>query len=166
MDTTEPLHPTTIGELEALVGTELGPTRWRTVSQEIVDAFADATDDHQWIHVDPGRAAASPFGSTIAHGLYTLSLGPALLSELMAFDGFAHTLNYGYEKVRFPAPSPVGGRIRMRAAIESVERVGDDTAHVLTRTVFETDSGAKPICVAVQVSRFAESRLDTASRHS
>ncbi|GAA4690997.1 MaoC family dehydratase [Pseudonocardia yuanmonensis] len=161
-----PLRPTTVEELRALVGVELGPTPWRTVSQGAIDAFARVTDDHQWIHVDPARAAASRFGSTIAHGLYTLSLGPALLGELMSFDGFAPTLNYGYEKVRFPAPSPVGSRVRMRAVIQSVDRVGADTAHVLTETIFESDAGQKPVCVAVQVSRFAESVLDMPGERS
>jgi acyl dehydratase len=118
-----PVRPTTVAELRALEGTELGPTAWHEITQERVDAFAKATEDFQWIHVDPVRAADSPLGGTIAHGLFTLSLGPKFMEELLAFDGFAHSLNYGYDKVRFPAPVPVGSRVRMRATITAVADV-------------------------------------------
>lgn len=151
-----PIRPTTIHELKSLVGTELGPTQWRTVTQTAIDGFADVTDDHQWIHVDPSRASESSFGSTIAHGLYSLSLGPAFMEELMAFDGFAHSLNYGYEKVRFPAPLPVGSRIRMRATVASVDEVDAGTANLATTQVFEREGAEKPICVAQSVARFTE----------
>src|SRR5690606_5223134 len=114
------LRPTTVDELVALVGRELGPTQWHTLVQEDIDTFATVTGDHQWIHVDPERAAAGPFGTTIGHGLFTLSLGPTFMEELMAFDGFAHSLNYGYNKVRFPHPRPVGSKVRMRATISDV----------------------------------------------
>ena len=87
-------------------GRELGVTEWREITQAEVDAFADATGDHQWIHVDPERAAASPLGGTIAHGLLTLSLAPAMTASLLSFEGFAFALNYGYDRVRFPAPLP------------------------------------------------------------
>src|SRR5690606_18733774 len=90
------LRPTSIDELVDLVSKELGPTNWHTLVQEDIDTFADVTGDHQWIHVDPERSAAGPFGTTIGHGLFTLSLGPTFMEELMAFDGFAHSLNYGY----------------------------------------------------------------------
>ena len=97
MTQTAQYRPTSVQDLKDLVGTELGPTQWHVVDQAKIDAFADLTGDHQWIHVDPQRAADSPFGSTIAHGLYSLSRTPAFLEELMAFDGFAHSLNYGYD---------------------------------------------------------------------
>ncbi|CCH76837.1 putative enoyl-CoA hydratase 1 [Nostocoides japonicum T1-X7] len=152
--TSTPLRPTSIADVEELVGTELGPTDWHTLPQEDIDAFADLTGDHQWIHVDPERAAAGPFGGTIGHGLLTLSLGPAMTEQLMAFDGFAHALNYGYDKVRFPHPRPVGSRVRMRATITDVTRVGDDSAQVTTTQVFECEGIDKPVCVAQSIGRF------------
>src|SRR3954470_2305757 len=109
-----------LDELRAKVGEELGVSEWHEVTQERIDAFAEATGDDQWIHVDPERAAQTPFGGTIAHGLYTLSLAPALTSSLLSFDGFAFALNYGYNRIRFPAPLPVGSRIRLRAALAAV----------------------------------------------
>lgn len=155
-ETPTPIRPTTIQDLQDLVGSELGPTEWHDITQERINAFAELTGDHQWIHVDPERASASGFGSTIAHGLYSLSMGPRFMEDLMAFDGFAHSLNYGYEKVRFPAPLPVGSRIRMHARIESVEDVGGGSAHIVTVQTFERDGAAKPICVAQSVGRFTE----------
>ncbi len=153
--TTGAVRPSTAAELRALQGTELGPTAWYEVTQERIDAFAQATGDHQWIHVDPERAAASPLGSTIAHGLFTLSLGPAFMEDLIAFDGFAHSLNYGYGKVRFPAPVPVGSRLRMRATISDVADVSGGV-QVTTTQVFEIEGGAKPVCVAESLGRFME----------
>ncbi len=153
---TAPLRPTTITELEALVGTELGPSAWHTLTQDEIDRFADVTRDHQWIHVDPERAAAGPFGGTIGHGLFTLSLGPAMMEELMAFDGFLHSLNYGYDKVRFPHPRPVGSRVRMRATVTRVDRAGDDAAQIVTTQYFEAEGIDKPICVAESIGRFTE----------
>jgi acyl dehydratase len=152
---TEPVRPTTVAELRALVGAELGPTAWYDVTQERIDAFAAATGDHQWIHVDPARAAESPLGTTIAHGLLTLSLGPHFMEALMAFDGFAHSLNYGYEKVRFPAPVPVGSRLRMRATITDVSDVPGG-AQVTTTQTIEVEGGGKPVCVAQSIGRFYE----------
>ncbi len=151
-----PVRPTSVAELQELVGTTLGPTEWHEITQDRINAFADLTGDHQWIHVDPERAGASPFGSTIAHGLYSLSLGPRFTEELMAFDGFAHSLNYGYEKVRFPAPLPVGSRIRMTATIDSVDAVGEGAAQITTVQTFEREGTEKPICVARSVGRFTE----------
>jgi acyl dehydratase len=148
-------RPSTAAELRALQGTELGPTAWHDVPQERIDAFAAATGDHQWIHVDPERAAASPLGSTIAHGLLTLSLGPAFMEELIAFDGFAHSLNYGYGKVRFPAPVPVGSRVRMRATISDVADV-DGGVQITTTQVFEVEGASTPECVAESLGRFVE----------
>ena len=148
-------RPASTADLLALVGTELGPTGWWDVTQERVDAFAEATGDHQWIHVDPERAAASPLGTTIAHGLLTLSLGPMFVEALIAFDGFAHSLNYGYAKVRFPSPLPVGSRVRMRATVSAVEPVTGG-AQVTVTQVFERDGSSKPVCVAESIGRFVE----------
>ena len=113
---------TGIDELKAKVGEELGVSDWHEVTQAEIDAFADATGDHQWIHVDPERAAQSPFGSTIAHGLYTLGLGPRFTYEAYAVEGFAFGVNYGYDRVRFPAPLPVDSRVRMRATLDERRR--------------------------------------------
>jgi acyl dehydratase len=141
-----------VEELKAKVGEELGVSDWHEVGQAEIDAFADATGDHQWIHVDPERAAATPFGSTIAHGLYTLSLGPRFAGSVFTVDGFAFALNYGYDKVRFPAPLPVDSRVRMRATLASVDDVPGGI-HLVVRQTFEREGGEKPVCVAESVSR-------------
>jgi acyl dehydratase len=141
-----------IDELRAKVGEELGVSEWHEVTQERIDAFADATGDHQWIHVDPERAAQTPWGSTIAHGLYTLSLGPQFTFALFTIEGFAFGLNYGYNKVRFPAPLPVNSRVRMRATLSSVDDVPGGVQLTITQT-FERDGEEKPVCVAEAVSR-------------
>ncbi|MFC9839885.1 MaoC family dehydratase [Rhodococcus sp. NPDC127530] len=155
-DTTAlPARPASFDELTALIGKELGPTDWHDVTQERVNAFADATGDHQWIHIDPERAAASPLGGTIAHGLYSLSLGPALSATLLRFDGFAHSLNYGYNKVRFPAPVPVGSRIRMRATVQSAEQVGGGIQVTMSQVV-EREGSDKPVVVSESVARVVE----------
>jgi acyl dehydratase len=141
-----------IDELRAKVGEELGVSDWHDVTQERIDAFADATGDHQWIHVDPERAAQTPWGSTIAHGLYTLSLGPQFTFALFTIEGFAFGLNYGYNKVRFPAPLPVNSRVRMRATLSSVDDVPGGVQLTITQT-FEREGEEKPVCVAEAVSR-------------
>lgn len=151
-----PIRPTAISELEALVGTELGPTEWQTLTQGDINSFADLTNDHQWIHVDEERAANGPFGMTVGHGLFTLSLGPGFMEELMAFDGFAHSLNYGYERIRFPHPRPVGSQVRMRATITEVEPRGEGSARIVVNQVFEADGIDKPICVAESIGFFTE----------
>jgi len=143
---------TGIDELKAKVGEELGVSDWLDITQDAIDAFAAATNDHQWIHVDPERAADTPFGGTIAHGLYTLSLGPRFSYGLYALEGFAFALNYGYEKVRFPAPVPVGGKVRMRAALSSVADVPGGAQLTLTQT-FEREGEDKPVCVAESLVR-------------
>ena len=148
-----PVRPTTVSDLVALVGTTLGPTAWEDLPQPRVDDFATVTGDHQWIHVEPARAAAGGLGGTIVHGLLTLSLGPALLSQLVDYSGFAHGLNYGYDKVRFPAPLPVGSRVRMTATVTAVSEVPGG-AQMTTRCVFEGEGQDKPVCVADSVSRF------------
>ncbi|HEU0241242.1 MAG TPA: MaoC family dehydratase [Micromonosporaceae bacterium] len=141
-----------IDELRAAVGTQLGPSDWLTVDQERINRFADATGDHQWIHVDPDRAAHGPFKTTIAHGYLTLSLLPALASTLTRVDGVRMGINYGVNKVRFPAPLPVDSRVRARAEIMSVEDV-DGGVQLTTKVTIERDGGDKPVCVAESVSR-------------
>jgi acyl dehydratase len=141
--------------LRAAMGTELGVTDWHEVTQAAVDAFAAATGDHQWIHVDPERAAQSPLGGTIAHGLYTLSLAPALTSVLLSFEGFAFALNYGYNRVRFPAPLPVGSRVRMRATLSAVEDIPGGAQITIVQT-FEREGADKPVCVAESLARVYE----------
>lgn len=155
-ETNTPVRPTSIQDLKDLVGTTLGPTEWHDITQKRINAFADVTGDHQWIHVDAERAEASDFGSTIAHGLYSLSMGPKFMEDLMAFDGFAHSLNYGYDKVRFPSPNPVNSRIRMHAEIVSVIEVGNGAARMTVVQTFERDGVEKPICVARSVAQLTE----------
>jgi acyl dehydratase len=141
-----------IDDIKARVGQELGVSDWDDVTQEKVDAFADATGDHQWIHVDPERAAQTPFGGTIAHGYYTLSLAPKFSYALYEVTNVAFALNYGLNKVRFPAPLPVGSKVRMRATIAAVEDIpgGIQMATALT---FEREGGDKPVCVAETLVR-------------
>jgi len=141
-----------IDELRAKVGEELGVSEWHEVSQDAINAFADATGDHQWIHVDPERAAQTPWGSTIAHGLYTLSLGPQFTFAMFTIEGFAFGLNYGYNKVRFPAPLPVNSRVRMRATLSSVDDVPGGVQLTITQA-FEREGEEKPVCVAESVAR-------------
>jgi acyl dehydratase len=141
-----------IDELRAKVGEELGASEWHEVTQDEINAFADATGDHQWIHVDPERAAETPFGSTIAHGLLTLSLGPRFTYEAYAIEGFAFGLNYGYDRVRFPAPLHVGSRVRMRATLTSIDEVSGGIQIKVTQT-FEREGTEKPVCVAEQLVR-------------
>jgi acyl dehydratase len=139
-------------EVKAAVGQELGVSDWYEVTQAAIDQFAEVTGDHQWIHVDPERAAQTPFGGTIAHGLYTLSLGPKFSYEIMDVQGFAFGVNYGYGKVRFPAPLPVGSKVRMRAALTSVDDVPGGIQITVTQT-FEREGEEKPVCVAESLAR-------------
>ena len=141
-----------IDELRAKVGEELGVSDWHEVTQDAINAFADATGDHQWIHVDPERAAQTPWGSTIAHGLYTLSLGPQFTFAMFTIEGFAFGLNYCYNKVRFPAPLPVNSRVRMRATLSSVDDVPGGVQLTVTQA-FEREGEEKPVCVAESVAR-------------
>lgn len=145
-------NPGSIDELRALIGERLGPTEWKLVDQARIDAFAEVTEDRQWIHVDPARAAAGPLGSTIGHGLLTLSLGPVLSGELLSFDAFAHALNYGYGKVRFPAPVPSGSRLRMQLEVLSVEEQPGGVQVAMLQS-FEREGGEKPVCVAEALTR-------------
>jgi acyl dehydratase len=134
-------------------GLELGPGEWREITQERIDRFADATGDHQWIHVDPARAAAGPFGGTIAHGYLTLSMLPESAFALMAVDDASAAINYGLNKVRFPAPVPVGSRIRTSFRIVDVSDV-DGGVQVTTAATVEREGAEKPVCVAETVSRY------------
>ena len=129
-----------------LVGVELGPTSWLEVTQERVDAFAAATEDPQWIHIDPERAANGPFGTTIAHGFLTLSLCVPMLSEVLPPTG-GMVVNYGVNKVRFPAPVPTGSRIRGRFRVLGVEESAAG-ARVTIEAIVESEGGEKPVCVA------------------
>jgi acyl dehydratase len=151
------LTMTRIDELTERAGTELGASDWVAVTQEAVDAFAAATGDHQWIHTDPERAADSPFGGTIAHGYYTLALAPRLLADVLPLDGFAIAVNYGLDRLRFPAPLPTGEQVRMRVRLDAVEPVPGGAALSLTLT-FERAAGGKPVCVANAVYRVYEQR--------
>jgi len=139
-------------ELKSKIGEELGVSDWYEVTQERINAFAEATEDFQWIHVEPERASQTPFGGTIAHGLFTLSLGPKFSYELFTLDGFTFGLNYGYGKVRFPAPVPVGSQVRMRATLTAVDDVPGGLQITITQT-FEVEGGEKPVCVAESLSR-------------
>ena len=134
-------------------GLELGPSAWREVTQERIDAFAAATDDPQWIHVDPDRAAAGPFGATIAEGYLRLALLVPLSYELLAVEDAGLTVNYGLNRVRFPAPLPSGSRVRARFRIEGVEEVAGGTQVTMAATV-EREGAEKPVCVAELVFRY------------
>lgn len=139
-----------LDEIFAAKGEELGVTEWHNVTQAEIDAFAVSTGDDYWIHTDPERAASTPLGSTIAHGLYTLSLGPMFTYSLVTFEGFSVSLNYGYEKVRFPAPLPVGSRVRMHCQVADVEASGN-MSRISLRQTFEREGGEKPVCVATHI---------------
>ncbi|MGZ4280035.1 MAG: MaoC family dehydratase [Solirubrobacteraceae bacterium] len=141
-----------IDELKTKVGEELGVSDWQPVGQGDIDEFAQATGDDQWIHVDPERAKETPFGSTIAHGLYTLSLGPKLSYEMFTVENIAFGINYGYGRVRFPAPLPVDSRVRMRATLSGVEDVAGGVQITVTQT-FEREGADKPVCVAESLAR-------------
>lgn len=139
-------------ELASKVGEELGVSDWHQVTQDEIDAFADAVGDHQFIHVDPERAAHTPFGSTIAHGLLTLSLGPRLSGNLFSLEGVDFVVNYGFNRVRFPAPLPVDSRVRMHATLSAVEEIPGGVQITITQT-FEREGGDKPVCVAEALAR-------------
>jgi acyl dehydratase len=143
-----------IEELNKLTGQHLGWSGWHVIDQAQVNLFADATGDHQWIHVDPERAASGPFGTTIAHGYLTLSIIPAILSEVVRVEGFKFGVNYGCNKVRFPSPVKVGSKLRLGAAVGSVEDVGGDGVQVVLDITIETEGSDKPSCVAQVVYRY------------
>jgi acyl dehydratase len=143
-----------IAGLQALVGQTLGPTEWRTITQDDVNAFAAITGDRQWIHVDVERARSeSPFGTTIAHGNLTLSLIDGFRDELTRTTGFVLGVNYGWNRVRFPAPVPTGSRVRATMELRSVEPMAGNWWHVEQHWVVEVEGQRKPACVAESVGR-------------
>jgi acyl dehydratase len=142
-----------LDELKSRIGEELAVSDWREVTQADIDTFAEVTGDDQWIHVDQERAKDTPFGGTIAHGYFTLSLGPRFSYDLMKMEGIAFALNYGLNKVRFPAPMPVGGKVRMRMQLQNVEDI-QGGAQVTMLYTFEREGGDKPVCVAESLARF------------
>jgi acyl dehydratase len=143
---------TGLGEVRAAVGEHLGYSDYQVITQQDIDAFAALTGDDQWIHTDPGRAADGPFGGTIAHGLLTLSLGPRHAKSIYRIDGMAMSVNYGYDKIRFPSPVPVNSKIRVGATISSVTDVPGG-AQVGITFVWEAEGRPKPTCVAEMLIR-------------
>jgi acyl dehydratase len=143
-----------LDELKALAGADLGHTGWLEITQDRVNTFADATSDHQWIHVDSERAAAGPFGGTIAHGYLTLSLVVHLLNELLDVRGVSMEINYGLNKVRFPAPVPVGSKVRLAAQVGAVEDAGVNAVQAVVDVQVELDGSEKPACAAQTVFRY------------
>ncbi|PQO98255.1 dehydratase [Massilia phosphatilytica] len=143
------LHEVTgLDALRALVGTELGRSRWFAIGQDRIATFADATDDHQWIHLDPDRAAReSPFGGTVAHGFLTLSLLPSMLSDVLVMVDAKLVVNYGLNKVRFPAPVPAGSRVRAAIVLAALD-VEAGSAQLTLDVTVEREGGTKPVCVA------------------
>ena len=140
-------------DLKGAVGKHLGHSEWMEMTQERVNQFADATLDHQWIHVDPERAKQGPFGAPIAHGYLTLSLVSHFLPQIIEVRGISMGVNYGVNKVRFPAPVPVGAKIRAGAELVEAEEVGGGVQAVI-RVTIETEGGSKPSCVADTISRY------------
>ena len=150
-----PLEVNGIEEFKELVGKEIGPSEYREVTQEMIDTFADLSNDHQWIHTDVERAEKeSPFGTTIAHGNLTLSMIDGFRPELIrSTSGFKLGVNYGWNKVRFPAPVPVGSKVRARMEVLTVDEVGDGWWQITQKLTVESEGGEKPVCVAESVGR-------------
>jgi acyl dehydratase len=145
---------TSAEELIAAAGEELGTSEWLTITQEAVNLFADATGDHQWIHVDPERAAAGPFGTTIAHGFMTLSLLPDLMHNMYKVEGVKLAINYGLNKVRFPSPVPVGSKVRATSTLVNVEDLGKGALQLTVTTTIGVEGASKPACVAESLLRY------------
>jgi acyl dehydratase len=141
-------------DLLGAVGRKLGESAWLTIDQARVDQFADATGDHQWIHVDPERAKSGPFGGTIAHGYLTLSLVNSFLPELLEVRGVSMGVNYGCDKVRFPSPVKVGARVRGAGEVVAAEEVKGGAVQVVVRVTVEIEGSDRPACVADTISRF------------
>ena len=143
-----------IEDLKALMGQEVGPTDWREVTQEDIDLFARLSGDDQWIHVDVERAKTeSPFGTTVAHGNLTLSLIDGLRRDLIESKGFKLGVNYGWNKVRFPAPVPAGSKVRAKAEVTDIDEVGGGWYQVVTKFTVEVEGGEKPALVGESVGR-------------
>jgi acyl dehydratase len=144
----------TLDELRELLGREIAVTEWLEITQERIDRFADATEDHQWIHIDPERAQReSPYGATIAHGFLTLSLIPKFLKDSIQIDGVRMAINYGLNRVRFPAAVRAGSHIRARVVVQSMRDVGDSTEVIYSITI-ESQRAEKPYCVAEMLARY------------
>jgi acyl dehydratase len=143
-----------VADLATAAGETIGQSDWVTITQKDVNLFADATGDHQWIHVDPERAAAGPFGKTIAHGFMTLSLLPRLQHQMYTVNGIKLAINYGLNKVRFPAPVPVGSRVRAQSSLVSVDDLGNGATQAIVSTTIEIDGSPKPACVAESIVRY------------
>ncbi len=141
-----------VDDLKARVGEHLGYSDWIEITQERVNLFADATDDHQWIHVDLDKAKAGPFGGPIAHGYLTVSLAPALSAQIYAINGVSMGVNYGSNKMRFPAPVPVGSKLRMGAKLLAADDIAGG-AQITVECTFEIEGSPKPACVAENVYR-------------
>jgi len=141
------------GELAACVGQEVVVTDWTEITQQRIDGFAQATGDHQWIHVDPARAAAGPFGSTVAHGFLTLSLLASFFEQAFAVEGARMGINYGLNRVRFPAPVPVDSRLRARLSLIAIEPLEPDGVQMTWGVVVEREGGNKPVCIAESLVR-------------
>jgi acyl dehydratase len=149
-----PLTISSIDELKEQIGKPIGPSDWVEVTQEDINKFAEVSRDDQWIHVDVERAKTeSPFGTTVAHGNLTLSLIDGLRGKLMSQQGVKMGINYGWNKVRFPAPVPAGSKVRATAEIQSVDELGDGWVQVATKFTLEREGGEKPVCVAESVGR-------------
>ena len=144
----------TPSELLSAVGNHLGYSEWMEITQERINTFAEATDDHQWIHVDPAKAADGPFGACIAHGYLTLSLVNRFLPEIIEVQGISMGVNYGCDKIRFPAPVPVGSRVRGTGAITSVEETKDGGIQTKVTVKIEIEGQSRPACVIETISRF------------
>jgi acyl dehydratase len=142
-------------DLPALGGTALGTSSWRTITQEAIDAFATLTDDEQWIHTDPVRAADGPFGGTIAHGYLTLCLSTSMVSEVIRLEGVGAVVNYGSDKVRFTAPVPSGSRVRGHVELVSSRRRGRQFTEVIFEIVYELEAGGATACTARIVTLFS-----------
>ncbi len=164
---TEPRRPVAIDveELAGRAGESLGQSSWQGITQERVDRFADATGDRQWIHVDPERAATGPFGSTVAHGFLTVSLAPMLLAEVLEVGGAGLVVNYGLNRVRFPAPVPVGSRVRGRVELLGVDDVAGGVQAELRVTV-ELEGSEKPACVMDMLFRYYRAAPADAGREA
>jgi acyl dehydratase len=145
---------TSVEDLKPLIGQHLGYSNGHLVTQERVDTFAEATGDHQWIHVDPVRAAEGPFGGTIAHGYLTLSLGPTLIHDIVTWENVRMGVNYGLNKVRFPSPVMVGSTLRLGAVLTGADPLGDGGVQVTIDLTFEVEGSSKPACVAELILRY------------
>ncbi len=142
-----------MSELKALVGQEVAVSDWETITQQRIDQFAQATGDHQWIHVDPERSAKGPFGTTIAHGFLTLSLLPMFFQSAMEIRDLKMGVNYGLNKVRFTSPVPVGSELRARMSLKSIEDIADNGVQMTWLVTVERKGSERPVCVAESIGR-------------